>query len=805
MEETSFMQRMTANPSMHDVFKNLLNPSQAKHGTQLITVHGEHLPGGKKTDDYGIKFMLCFLASSGTVNWANEEVNQKAMVKYNAILDTPGFMPYKPAIISGVASSIPTRHIIPVPTLDELYLALAFRVSIELEFIDDAHVVQQQTENKIRTAKTLREMLMVSDNESGFTDATKSKERNFSTTLPVYQTSGSGSPGSSPRTKSSKSGKSGSPGSPRSKSGSPGSPRSKSPSPRSKTGSPGSPRSKSGFVEPIIIEELMHILRPPIDISHKGEIRDVVTLDQMKKFIDLTRKHSIVLPTRDCLEKRYSLTARYEEVNENEHESLQTDEDDGITIKDKGYEHKLCLIIPYDGTEGAYVGHITSFQNDEYKVENVMRGSTINSAPPYILPPSPLLVGYSKHIGKHLQTEFNGRVATNGHSQASKEWNKCVIVPKDSTYKDIGFFQWKIIDLGGVRHLVVNIWNLISRLEGTMGTDAGGIFISTTSDTLQMCNLMGLEYVTGLDLTCVVPGMRTAGWVILDKDSWDTEVRDVDSQIAHVHPIAVGERSRQHVSAKDMNRNIHKQLDTVDTILNMFNGKGSAELKISTIADATLKKTKHGKKYVHDEMFTMHYFFKGITTGPEREYLAVHPPVPVLTAISTRLTEIEKILLSYHSATTAEKKDMLTKYKKELGEILLLIERHKITVASFKLRPIQGEIDDYTELVRQFIGRPKALEELMIPEKLKEFTTIVKARLAVLGEDPAKISVFKKYIKKAIIDSTSTPGPPKTPAKGKKGGKRNKTRKHRRHQKERTTRRIRSRGLRKRAHTHRRR
>jgi hypothetical protein len=625
-------------------------------------------------------------------------------------------------------------------------LALAFRVSIELEFIDDAHVVQQQTENKIRTAKTLREKLMVSDNESGFTDATKSKERNFSTTLPF---------------------------------------------------------STSGFVDPGKIEELMRILRPPIDTSHKREIRDFVTLDQMKQFIDLTRRYHIVLPTRDCLEKRYSLTARYEEVNENEHESLQTDEDDGITIKDKGYEHKLCLIIPYDGTEGAYEGHITSFQNDKYKVENVMRGSTINSARPFILPPSPLLVGYSKQIGKHLQTEFNGGVATNGHSQASKEWNKCVIVPKDPLDKDIGFFQWKIIDLGGVRHLVVNIWNLISRLEGTMGTEAGGIFISTTSDTLQMCNLMGLEYVTGLDLTCVVPGMRTAGWVILDKDSWDEEVRDVDSQIAHVHPIAVGERSRQHVSAKDMNRNIHKQLDTVDTILNMFNETGSDELKIGTIADATLKKTRHGKKYVHDEMFTMHYFFKGITMGSERGYLADFPPVSALTAISTNLTKIVGILLSYHSATPAQKADMLTEYKTELKGILSLINLHKITIASFKVRPIQGEIDDYTALVRQFITRPKALEELVLPDKLKEFTDIVKARLAVLGEDSKKITPFIKEIETHVSSSMSTHG---AAAKGKKGGKRNKTRKHRHHLKRRTTRRIRStRRLRKRSHTRRRR
>ena len=105
----------------------------------------------------------------------------------------------------------------------------------------------------------------------------------------------------------------------------------------------------------------------------------------------------------------------------------------------------------------------------------------------------------------------------------------------------------------------------------------------------------------------------------------------------------------------------------------------------------------------------------------------------------------------------------------------------------------------------------------MIPEKLKEFTTIVKARLAVLGEDPAKISVFKKFIKKTIIDSTSTPGPPKRAtataaaaaakgAAGKKGGgKRNKTRKHRHHLKRRTRRIRSSRGLRKRAHTRRRR
>jgi len=202
-------------------------------------------------------------------------------------------------------------------------------------------------------------------------------------------------------------------------------------------------------------------------------------------------------------------------------------------------------------------------------------------------------------------------------------------------------------------------------------------------------------------------------------------------------------------------------------------------------------------------------------------HLAEHPPFPALTAISDRLTKIEYILSSYHlvTVTPEQKRIMIEDYKKELTDILTLVKTHKITIASFRLIPEAGEIDEYTSLVRQFITRPKALEELRIPEKLKEFTTIVKARLAVLGEDPAKISAFKKFIKKTIIDSTSTPGPPKratataaaaaaaTGAAGKKGGgKRNKTRKHRHHLKRRTTRRIKSsRGLRKRAHTRRRR
>jgi len=743
MADQSFMQRMTAIPEMHNVFRVLLNPSNAIHGTQLIAVHGEHLPGGKKTDDYGIKFMLCFLASSGTVNWANEEVNQAALARYNAILDTPGFIQYKPAIISGVASSIP-RHSPVVPTLDELYLALAFRVSIELEYIDTEHQVRAQTEYKIRNARTLREMLMVSDNETGFTDATKSKERNFSTTLPF---------------------------------------------------------STSGFVEPEKIDELMRILRPPIDTSHKREIRDVVvSVDQMNRFIVSARKHNIVLPTKDCLEKRYSLTARYEDVNENEHESLHTDEDDGI-VKDKGYEHKLCLIIPYDGgTEDAYETHITSFRNVKYKVENAMRGSvssTISSTPPYSLPPSSLLVGYSMHIGRHLKTEFNG-VATpdSGHSQASKEWNKCVIVPKDPSDKDIGFFQWKIINLGGVPHLVVNIWNLISRLEGTMGS--GGIFISTTSETLQMCNLMGLQYVTGIDLTCVVPGMRTAGWVVLDKLSWEAEVRDVDSQIAHVHPIATGDRTRQHVSAKDIKRNIRKQLDDVNMILKIFNSADSDGNKISYIIDSTLKKATHKKNNVHDEMFTMYYFFKGITSGPEKEQFAAKPPSPVLTDISAHLTTIERILSSYHLVTDPDQKRMREDYRKELTDILTLVKTHEITIASFKLKPEAGEIDAYIRLVIEFIRQPTTLKKFDSgddEDKLSEFTDIVEARLLVLGETTENI---KKFIKRLLAELKEKK------AHKKKGGKRNKTRKHRhQHLKRRITRimrvsRRRSRGLRKR-------
>ena len=742
----SFMQRR---PDAAALFKQLLNPLDAKHGTQLITVHGEHLPGGKKTDDHGIKFVLCFLASSGTVNWADESVNQAALKQYNTILENEGFASYKHAIISGDASLIPTsiKHINPPPTLDELYLALAFRVSVELEFIDEQHQVHQQTENKMQTARSLREMLMVSDNETGFTDATKSKEHNFSTTLPVYQRGSISSKSPSPR--------------------------SKSPSPRSKSGSPGSPRSKSGFVEPMIIEDLMKIMRIPFERVSKDNVsKDKVTLEKLRAFVTLTRRHSIVLPTKDCLEKRYSLTARYGK-NENEHESFVFNDDD---VKEKGYEHKLCLIIPYDSSESVYASHITSLKNDKYKFENTMHGYRI--------------VGHSAKVNKHLKAEFDS---------ISTEWNKCVIAPTEPTDQDIGFFQWKISKLGDESHLVINIWNLISRLEGTMGTAEGGIFISTTSETLQMCKLMGLQYVTGIDLTCVVPGMRSAGWVVLDKNSWDDEVRDVDSQIAHVHFIGDSDRTRQHVNAKDMRRNICKQLESVDTILDMFNATGEDDALISNIADATLKKTRHGKKYVYDEMFTMHYFFKGITTGPEMEYLAVRPPLSVLTDISTHLTKIEEFLLSYHSATTAQKASILTEYKTELRAILSLIKLHKITIASFKLRHDAGEIDEYTTLVKHFIRQPKALEELVIPDKLKEFTDIVKARLAVLGEDPAKITTFITEIDTHVSGSMSTPGRRSTAAAKKKGGKRNKTRKYRRHLKRRGSRRSR-RGLRKHAH-----
>lgn len=744
MDGTSFMQRMTAVPSMHNVFKNLLNPSNATHGTQIIAVHGEHVPG-KKTHDHGIKFVLSFLASSGTVNWANESVNQAAVAQYNTILDNPGFAPYKRAILSGDASLIPTsiKHIDPPPKLDELYLALAFRVSIELEFIDDEHRARQQPEYKMRVARSLREMLMVSDDETGFTDATKSRERNFSTTLPVHQTSGS-----SPR---SKSGKSGSLGSPRSKSG--------------KSGSPGSPRSKSGFVDPMIIEELMAIMRIPF----KGVTKDTVTLDRLKAFVDVTSKYGIVLPTRGCLEKRYSLTARYESVNENEHESLMTTEE-GLIV-DKGYEHKLCLLIPYTGTEGAYARHISSFENAKYRFENTMHGSEI--------------VGHSAHVSKHLKTEFNATVTPNfNHSRVSTQWNKCVIAPRDPADKDIGFFQWKIVDLGGERHLVVNIWNLISRLEGTMGTMKGGIFISTTSETLQMCKLMGLQYVTGIDLTCVVPGMRSAGWVVLDKNSWEDEVRDVDSQIAHVHFIDPRESARERVSAKDMRRNICKQLESVDKILDMFNGTGHDAAKISKIADATLKTTTHGTNYVHDEMFTMYYFFKGITSGPEKDQLAAKPPDSVLVPIYRHLIEIEKILVLYKSSAPAEQATMMEKYKENLRGILSLV-KDKITIASFKVRPEPLDIAEYTALVEQFIELPKSLKELVLEGKLKEFTDIVKTRLVVLGEDPAKITRFITEIERRV--KTSKPGPRNT----KKGGKRNKTRKYRR-------------GLRKRSHTRRR-
>ena len=71
-------------------------------------------------------------------------------------------------------------------------------------------------------------------------------------------------------------------------------------------------------------------------------------------------------------------------------------------------------------------------------------------------------------------------------------------------------------------------------------------------------------------------------------------------------------------------------------------------------------------------------------------YLAVRPPLSVLTDISTHLTKIEEFLLSYHSATTAQKASILTEYKTELRAILSLIKLHKITIASFKLRHDAG-------------------------------------------------------------------------------------------------------------------
>jgi hypothetical protein len=154
---------------------------------------------------------------------------------------------------------------------------------------------------------------------------------------------------------------------------------------------------------------------------------------------------------------------------------------------------------------------------------------------------------------------------------------------------------------------------------------------------------------------------------------------------------------------------------------------------------------------------------------------------------------------------------MIEDYRKELTGILTLVKTHKITIASFRLIPEAGEIDEYTSLVRQFIRQSKSLNEFVLDDNLKEFTDIVKARLAVLGETTENIKKFITEIDKHVKTSMSTPGPKKAAAASarKKGGKRNKTRKHRHHLKRRTTRRIRSsrglRGLRKRAHTRRRR
>ena len=736
---------MQRRPDAAALFKQLLNPLDAKHGTQLVTVHGEHVPGGKKTDDHGIKFVLSFLASSGTVNWANDEVNQNALEQYNTILENEGFAPYKAAIISGDESLLLSIHtsITPPPTLDELYLALAFRVSVELEFIDHEHLKSDQTEYKIRNARSLGEMLMIRDPETGFTNSDKSRQRNFSTTLPVYSSKSS------------------------------------------------TPHSKSGFVEPMIIEQLMSIMRLPFTEITK----DIVTLKKLGDFVALTRKHGIVLPTKDYLEKRYSLTARYGE-NENEHESFKTKEDG--TIEEKGYEHKLCLFIPYAGTEDDYATHITSFNSPRPHIADTTAHTPAIRHAPGRVPVSKVkytftntmhdeIIGDPANIPTRLQTEF---------TTASKEWNKCVIAPKDHA-GDIGFFQWKIYNLGGVSHLVINIWNLISRLEGTMGTMAGGILVSTTSETLQMCSLLGLEYVTGIDLTCVVPGMRTAGWVVLDRLSWDEEVRDIDSQIAHVHFISVSDRTRHHVSAKAIRHNIHNQLDSVNKILNMFNATGDDANKIGTIVDATLKKTRHGTKYVHDEMFTMYYFFKGITKGPERTHLVAKPPDSVLVPILDHLTKIEEILSSYDSATITEKASMMTEYKEHLRGILTRVKEKKITIETFKLKPESAEIGEYIALVNDFIKIPKVLKEFfLLPNKLQEFTENVESRLVVLGETTEKIKKFIDKINTRVVSS-------------KHGGKRNTTRKHRHHLKRRMTRRIRgsrsSRRIRKRMHTRRRR
>jgi hypothetical protein len=236
--------------------------------------------------------------------------------------------------------------------------------------------------------------------------------------------------------------------------------------------------------------------------------------------------------------------------------------------------------------------------------------------------------------------------------------------------------------------------------------------------------------------------------------------------------------------------------------LKIFNSKEPDGNKISHIIDSTLKKAAHKKYNLHDEMFTMYYFFKGITSGPEQEQFAAKPSESVLLSIYHHLEEIEKILRSYNSSTSTEQATMIKKYRDILIAILTNVKKSEITVESFKLKPEAGEIDEYTSLVRQFIRQSKSLNEFVLDDNLKEFTDIVKARLAVLGETTENIEKFITEIEKRVPILLAALKEKK--AQKKKGGKRNKTRKHRhQHLKRRITRimrmsRRRSRGLRKR-------
>lgn len=701
MAETSFMQRnmVTAEARMKDIFKTLLNPGHVKHGTQLVTVHGEHVPG-KKTYASAIKFILCYLASSATVNWSDDQVNQQALKQYNIILNEPGFLPFKEAIIMGNASLIPKRVLTLTPTLDELYLALAFRVSAELEIVDTVHQKSEQTDYKLKAAKSLEEMFMVSDNETGLTDATKSKEHNFSTTLPVFSRGGSS-------------------------------------------------------VDPVAVEDIMKIMRLPLGTTVKALPEHNVTLNMLNDFIGLARHRGIVLPTKECLEKRYSLTAR-SGLNHNEHNSFEFNQDENayatalkeairtgssvlpmksyVLTTEKGYEHKLCIFIPYNGTEAQYARHLaalTAVDFNKYHFENTMRGTSINS--------------HAAIVGRHLHDEFK---------HASSLWNKCVIVPKQRGNHDIGFFQWRIDNLGGVNHLVINIWNLISRLEGSMGTVEGGIFVSTTSETLHMCELLGLHYVTGIDLTCVVPGMTTAGWVVLDKDSWEEAVHEIDSQLAHVHFITT-KRTREQVRGHDIRRNIILQLETFDKLLKMVNSTQRVDAVVSNIADATLKKTKHGVNYFHDEMHTMYYFFKGITVGTETDYIQTTIPHRILNEIFEHLAEIIIFLSSGHLG-----QHNIDVYKNHLRAIVILIKDYRITSDSFKINYDETEVDNYIDSVKQYIRLPSSRKTLSQSENLKEFETQMKLS-----------GVSRESRQKLMRQITAS-----------KGGKQNKTRKRYHHQ-----------------------